>query len=234
MIWMTTSRSRARGTICIVLVSLLIAELGTNIVAQSTQTTASDPCATKVGCVTTEYDKFQDRTYVMMSNFALTRGSMAFWNTLSMRVAYFSPGTTIRRPEKVGFIFTSTYMDVHLGDQPAFAKTQGVYLLIDDKPYPLGDASLNKYEGGEMRTWVYVLEVPFNILELIASGKSVEMRAGAVEFTFDDELKASFRRLVELAPKEEIKKSTSTEKQVAAPNPKPTQPARPSRRRKRP
>jgi hypothetical protein len=201
----------------------------TAAIAQNTQEALTDPCI-RGGCVTTIYDKFQARTFVGMSPVLLsTPGD--FWNRLTFSVVYSSSGTTILRPDKATFLFEVKFMDVNMKDQQAFETRKGVYLLIDDTPYPLGDVALINYENkSSIGEWSYALPVPFKILELIASAKKVEMRAGSVEFAFDDNLKSAFRHLVELAPKETI----APPKENVTPQPVKPPVRKPSSRRRRP
>ena len=170
-------------------------------IAQNTQEASSDPCVTRGGCVVTSYDRFQNSTLVLMTPALLTSPQNDLAKSLTLSVSYNSPGIEIARPENAAFFFKSSVWVETQKRRQAFDTSKSVYLLIDETSYPLGDVSLVKFENTEFPTWTYGLNVPFRILELIASGKTIEMRAGDVEVTFDNYLKAAFQRLVELAPK---------------------------------
>jgi hypothetical protein len=205
------------------LVFLLFATLTDAIaIAQNTQEPSPDPCVMKGGCVRVSYDRFQDRTFILMEPVSLTPGR--FYNDLTLTAGYTSSGPTIKRPSVAFFIFISSGGE-HLG-RNAFETVKGVYLLIDGIPHPLGDVSFRKSDNTSypLMKWTYDLAVPFDTLELIATGKRVEMRAGSVESTFDDYLKAAFQRLVDLAPKKA---------DVASPAVKPPAPKRTLRRQRR-
>jgi hypothetical protein len=205
--------------------------LDATVIAQNTQETSSEnDCTAKPdACVVVNYDRFKNSTSVVTRPFYVDTGK--FWNTLSLTAVYSSPGKDIIRPNEVGFLFTVTFTDVHGGDQPAFATSKDVDLLIDGKAYPLGNVSLGRFENESVRQeWSYVLFVPFKVIESIASAKDVEMRAGSVEFKFDNNFKASFRRLVELTPKEIVAPKKEEVPLAKPPTPKPT----PRRRRGRP
>lgn len=223
-----------KRTIYIALALLLFLLLDATAIAQNSQETSSDEdCTAKPeACVQVNYDRFKDRTTVVTRPFILS-DQLKFWNTLSLIVGYSSSGKEITRPSEGGFIFNVTFADVRNGDQPAFANSKSVYLLIDGKSYSLGDVSLKRYNDEPVQQkWSYGLLVPFEILELIDSAKEVEMRAGSVEFKFDDNVKAAFHRLVELVPKESavIPKKEDVAPKVKTPAPKPV----PHRRRGRP
>lgn len=210
---------------------LLIARLDATANAQNSQETFTSSETKLEERVKVEYDRFQDKTFVVMKPIFLTVPTVEYDNDpfvkLAVGVVYSSPGNTIKRPETASFAFTSSAWDA-FSRVEAFEKSKGVYLLIDGSPYPLGDVSLIRAERNEASiiTRTYGLEVQFKFVEMIATGKKVEMRAGSVETTLDENIKSSFRRLVELAPKKESPAPAN-----AAPRPKP---ARTSRRRGRP
>lgn len=216
---------------------LLIACLDATATAQNAQEHPPDVCFAP-GCVTAKYDKFQGRTIVMMHHAVLT--SDALENSLTLSVAYSSPGAAIRRPDEATFLFTTTAMGKMPGqtfEEPgektqAFETRKGVYLLIDGTPHPLGDVILLKSEETAsfpraIRTYHHALVVPFKVLDSIAAAKSVEIRAGSIETSFDENMKAAFRRLVELVPKEEPKpKPPRAGERKPPPKAKTTPPAR--------
>jgi hypothetical protein len=189
-----------KRTIYIALALLLTTWLDATAIAQNTQEAQDNSCAaSKEGCIQTYYDKFQDKTLVRIIPIRIYDNPRGF-SWLSLSAAYLSPGTKIVRPEVVFFYFNFTAI---VSDETSpFENVQSVYLLIDSKPQSLGSVSLQKFDNTSFRQWSYSLAVPFPILELIALGKSVEMRAGSVELTFDEDLKTAFRRLAELTPKE--------------------------------
>jgi hypothetical protein len=201
--------------------ALLLMLLNATANAQDTQEAPTNPCFVKTeGCVWDEYDRFQDKTIVTMTSIHLTFPPI-FGHpssvSVSMGAEFSSSGNAVKRPEVITLTFIVFPLD-------PFTDKKGVYLLIDDKPYPLGDVSLGKsprdYEAR------YSLQASFEVVEKIAAAKVVEIRIGSEETTFDEKIKASFRRLVELVPKKE-------NPAPAKPSPRP-KPARTSRRRGRP
>jgi hypothetical protein len=212
-------------------VVLLIARLNATANAQNSQETSVSSEAKPEERVKVEYDRFQDKTFVVMTPTFLTVPTVEYHNDpfvkLAIGVVYSSPGIIIKRPETASFVFTSSAWGA-FGRVEAFEKSKGIYLLIDGSPYPLGDVSLIRAERNEASiiTRTYGLEVPFKFVEMIATGKKVEMRAGSVETTLNENIKSSFRRLIEIAPKKENPAPAK-----AVPRPKPTHTFR---RRKRP
>jgi len=189
-----------KRTFYIVAAMLLVTWLDATANAQNTQASSPDPCVENGGCVITNYDRFQNSTMVAMTPVLLTPIQENLLKSLTLSVAYISPGTVITRPATATFIFNSTILIQSERRREAFDSIKGVYLLVDGTSYPLGNVYLSRFDNTRFSTWTYGLEVPFRILELIASGRTVEMRAGDVEVTFDDNIKAAFRSLVELAP----------------------------------
>jgi hypothetical protein len=213
----------------IVLVLLLF---GYTANAQDTQENPPDPCEKKDGCVKSDYDRFKDRTTVVMTAVYLVPDN-GYGNPLHgvrMGVIYSAPGKVVQRPDKVMFFFAAQDMS-NAGYEPvAFQKSRDIDLLIDGVSTPLGTAEVLSRRLNELDlyypTWTYSLEVPFNVVEKIAAAKQVEIRAGSVDTFLNDDTKAAFRRLAELVPKKETPASAK-----AAPRPKPT---RTPRRRGRP
>jgi hypothetical protein len=213
---------------------LLLAVLNATVAAQNPQEPPSDPCeARKQGCVTVEYDRFKDKTFVTMTPIFLTIPTVTWVDDPVVKVAvgvsFSSSGNTVRRPETVTLIFIATVLHALEAKEHAFANSKSVDLLIDGKPYPLGEVSLEKESPGYMASgWEYSLRAPFEVIEKITSAKMVEIRAGSVETTIDEKVKAPFRRLIKLVPKEERAASPAVEK--AAPRevkrPKSTRPVR--------
>lgn len=203
----------------IIAMTLLLAMLHAIANAQDTQELSAFPCYAKAeGCVQVEYDRFKDKTFVTMTPVQLTDYSS--WMRLTVGAEFSSPGNAVKRPETVTFKFIASA----LSSNP-FADEKGVYLLIDGKPYPLGDLSLEKESPRDYESR-YSLQVPFEVIEKIASSKLTEIRISSGETILDEKVKGPFRRLVELAPKRE-----SSAPAKDAPRPKP---ARTSRKRGRP
>jgi hypothetical protein len=123
-----------------------------------------------------------------------------------------------------------------MGEEPlAFKKSRDVDLLIDEVSRPLGSVEVLSRRLNELDlfypTWTYTLEVPFDVVEKIAAAKRVEIRAGSVETFLDEDMRAAFRRLVELAPRKE---STPASDKVSPREVKRPKPARTPRRLGRP
>lgn len=201
------------------------------VIAQNTQEGSSIPCS--VGCVETKYDRFEDRTSVMLLPILLARDSdSTAQEGFRMAIAYSSPGKNIQRPNKVFLFFTVTDRYSKQEEPRAFKGNRSVYLLIDEVSHPLGQVeSLGRREDNFLDAvyprWAYSLEMSFEVLEKIASAKNIEIRAGSVEFKFDDNFKAVFRRLIEITPKEIV----APKKEDALPA-KPPTPKRTTRRRR--
>lgn len=194
--------------------------------AQDTQESPTFPCYVKTeGCVRVEYDRFKDVTLVAMTPVTLTGYSSRM--SLAVSAEFSSPGRVIKRPETVILKFIASA----LSSNP-FSDEKGVYLLLDGKSYPLGDLSLEKESPRDYESR-YSLRAPFDVVEKLASAKVVEIRVGSAETTLGDQVKAPFRRLVELAPKEERATSPAVEKTLPREVKRP-KPARTSRRRGRP
>lgn len=222
--------SRMKRAFYITVTMLLLAWLDATANAQNSQETFTPSEAKIEERVKVEYDRFKDKTFVAMLPLFLTIPTVEYKNDpfmkLAVGVVYSSSGNTIKRPESVSFVFTSSAWDA-FSRVEAFEKNKGVYLLIDGSPYPLGDVSLVRAERNEaIITRTYGLEVSFKFVEMIATSKTVEMRAGSVETILDENIKSSFRRLVEVAPKKESPAPAN-----AAPRPKS---ARTSRKHGRP
>jgi len=218
-----------KRTIYFALVLLLLTTLfDATANAQNTQASSPDPCVENGGCVITHYDRFQNSTMVAMTPVLLTPVQENLLKSLTLSAAYVSPGTVITRPATATFIFNSTILIQSERRREAFDSIKGVYLLVDGTSYPLGNVYLSRFDNTRFSTWTYGLEVPFRILELIASGRTIEMRAGDVEVTFDDNIKTAFRRLVELAPQV----ATSAQRGNAAPEPARTPKKRTTRRKR--
>lgn len=217
-----------KRAIYIALALLLLISLDATAIAQNTQEASDEPCVVqKERCVQTFYDKFQDITIVR--TIPLVVYQTRYYGWLTFGAAYLSHGTQTVRPESAIFYFEQAAFSTHETD--FFENSRGIYLLVDGKPKSLGDVSLQKFDNSNgVRKWTHAITVPFNILELIASGKSLEMRAGSVEFTFDDNLKAAFSHLIALTPKE----APAPKKEDAPPAKLPTQKSTPRRRRGRP
>jgi hypothetical protein len=211
---------------------LLLASLNATANAQDTQDTQTDPCEKKMGCVKTNYDRFKDRTTVVMTPIYLVPDNgygSPLWG-IRMGIIYSSPGEVVQRPDKVTCFFAAQDMSNEGHEPTAFQKSRDVDLLIDGVAQPLGTVALVGRKLNELDlfypTWTYTLEVPFDVVEKIAAAKRVEIRAGSVETFFNDDTQAAFRRLVEIAPKKEAPAPAK-----AAPRPKST---RTSRKRGRP
>jgi hypothetical protein len=211
---------------------LLLSLFNATANAQDTQDIQTDPCEKKAGCVKSDYDRFKDTTTVGMTPVLLLpdNGYGNPLDSIQMGVMYSSRGTVVQRPDKALFFFgvTDRY---NTGAEPmAFSKSRDVDLLIDGVSLPLGGVEVLRRRLSEsdifFPTWTYSLEVPFDVVEKIAAAKRVEIRAGSIETFFDEDTRAAFRRLVELAPKKE-----SPAPVKATPRPKP---ARTPRRRGRP
>jgi hypothetical protein len=190
---------------------LLLASLNATANAQDIQDTQTDPCAKKAGCVKSDYDRFKDKTTVVMTPILLVP-NYGYGNPLhgiQMAVVYSSPGTAIQRPDEASVFFMATDISGMQEEPDVFKKSRDVDLLIDGASHPLGAVerlgrrSSNPLDDMFRPTWVYSLSVPFDVMEKIAAAKRVEIRAGLVETFLDDDTKTAFRRLVEVAPKKE-------------------------------
>lgn len=215
----------------ITVTTLLLAVFSVTANAQDTQQEPSTfPCFARTeGCVRDEYDRFQDKTFVRMTPTRLTFPPILGYPSsvyVEIGAEFSSPGKAIKRPEAVTIIFITSSFSA------TFADKKGVYLLLDGKPYALGDVSLEKESPREYQSR-YSLRVPFEVVEKIASAKVVEIRVGSDETSLDEKIKSSFGRLIELVPKEERTVSPATEK-AAPPEVKRPKQSRISRRRKRP
>lgn len=227
--------SRMKRAIYTAAAALSLVLLNAIAAAQDTQEVSSDPCEKKAGCVKSDYDRFKDRTTVGMTPVLLLPDN-GYGNPLEaiqMGIVYSSPGTVVQRPDKVIFFFGATDR-YNTGEEPmAFRKSQDVDLLIDGISHPLGSVEILRRRLSEsdifFPTWTYSLEVSFDVVEKIATAKRVEIRAGSVVTFFDENTKAAFRRLVELAPKKESTPASDSPREVKRPKP-----ARASRRRGRP
>lgn len=204
--------------------------------AQDTQDVSTDPCAKKAGCVKTDYDRFKDKTTVLMTPVLLVPNN-GYGNPLDgiqMAVIYSSPGTVIQRPDKVLVFFMAMDISGMQVEPGVFKKSRDIDLLIDGASHPLGAVdplgrrSSTPIDDIFRPTWMYSLSVPFDVMEKIAAAKRVEIRAGSIETFLDEDTRAAFRRLAELVPKKENPVPT---KDKATTRPKPT---RTSRRRGRP
>lgn len=222
----------------ITIVMLILSAFNAIANAQEAQETQPDPCAKKAGCVKTEYDRFKDRTAVMMTPVTLLPDN-GYGNPLEaiqMLLVFSSPGKVVQRPDKVNFIFAATDRYNTGQEPPAFRRSRGVDLLIDEVPTPLGTVQVLSRRLNEFDlyfpTWTYSLEVPFDLMEKIAVAKQVEIRAGSVDTFLNDDTKAAFRRLVELVPKREP--AAPAAQKNASPSVKRPKAARMPQRRTRP
>jgi hypothetical protein len=229
---------RRKWIIYTVAAALLMMLLNATAIAQDTQDTSTDQCAKKAGCVKTDYDRFKDQTTVLMTPVLLVPNN-GYGNPLDgiqMAVIYSSSGTAIRRPDKVLVVFMATDISGMQVEPDVFKKSRDIDLLIEGASYPLGGVeSLGRRSSTPIDdifrpTWTYSLSVPFDVVEKIAAAKRVEIRVGSVETFLDEDTKAAFRRLVELAPKKE---STPTNDKITPRDVKRPKPTR-TRRRGRP
>lgn len=197
----------AGRAICIGVLWLFVAWLAADAKAQNTQEPSTFPCYVRIeGCVRAEYDRFKDKTFVTMTPVQLTGYSSSV--SLALGAEFSSPGRAVKRPEVV----TLKFIAFALSSNP-FADERGVYLLIDGKPYPLGDLSLEKESSRDYESR-YSLQATFDVVEKIASAKMAEIRVGSKETTLDEKVKAPFQRFIELVPKEERAVSPAVEKAV--------------------
>ena len=161
-------------------------------------------------CISISYDKFKAQTSVLLMPITLyERGILS---TLSFAVALSSSGQTIERPEKAYFAFK--YYSIPSENADVLARQRDVDLLVDNVPYALGKVTLVSEDDSSFIERNYAVAVPFKIIEVIGLGKSVEMRAGSFEWTFNDGVKKSFRKLVELMP-EKIKENGEKKLQLS-------------------
>jgi hypothetical protein len=231
--------SRMKRAFYVTITILLLALFNATANSQDTQDTQTDPCEKKAGCVKSNYDRFKDKTTVVMTPVLLVPnyGYGSPLHGIQMAVIYSSPGTTIQRPDKAFVFFMATDMSGMQEEPDVFKKSRDVDLLIDGASHPLGEVeplgrrSSSPIDDIFRPTWAYSLSVPFDAVEKIAAAKRVEIRAGSVETFFDEDTRAAFRRLVELAPKKE---SVPANDKVAPRDLKRPKPARTSRRRGRP
>jgi hypothetical protein len=117
--------------------------------------------------------------------------------SVAVGAEFSSPGNAVKRPQTI----TLKLIASALSSNP-FADEMGVYLLIDGKPYPLGDLSWEKESSRDYESR-YSLQVPFEVVEGIASSKLTEIRISSNETTLDEKIKAPFRRLIEVVPKKD-------------------------------
>jgi hypothetical protein len=149
--------------------------------------------------------------------------------SFSFGVTFSSASQVIERPEKAYFVFK--YFSLSIEPADALERRSDVDFLVDGVPHALGKVTLVSDEiKADVIRRAYGVPVSFKTIELIASGKSVEMRAGSFEYTFTEAVKRAFRKLLELAP---VKASTEVKKptQPQTPAKKPT-PSKPKTNRK--
>jgi hypothetical protein len=201
---------------CITVATLLLALLNATANAQDTQEAQTYPCFVRTeGCVWDEYDRFQDKTIVTMTPLHLTFPPVLGYSSsmsVSIGAEFSSSGAAVKRPETITLAFITFISN-------PFADKKGVYLLIDGKSYPLGDVSLERESRNDYES-KYSLQAPFEVVEKIATAKTVEIRIGSAETSLDEKVKAPFRRIVEVVPKKESVPSLAKDK--AASRPKPT------------
>ena len=135
--------------------------------------------------VKVEYDRFKGQSTV-----ALSPDIAALDAQPQLTLFTFFKGTQPTRPDFVAMTFWSTHKDWE------YLKCHSVSTLVDGAPFKLPDSKHDGTVGSGYVVERVKVTIPFDDLERMARGKSVEFRICNTEFALDDNMRGKVRQFV--------------------------------------
>lgn len=139
-----------------------------------------------------EYDKFKDETLAHVGPFAISsKGGM-----VGLYARFLFKGPQVTAPVDTFYLGIIRY-----GRQWQFLDTDKVYLLIDGERFALDAARGSRLGNSRAYLTEEWLTIPIDAatFQKLASGKSVEIKAGAIEAKLKDEHMQAFWDLISLS-----------------------------------
>jgi len=142
------------------------------------------------------YDKFEDRSIVSAGRYVVktSRGAVVLHAVFS-----FEKTVLKTRPKNIGFVIIAQGV-TFFGTTWRFLKTSKMILLIDGKPFPIGqakekDSSVGRSVLGATTKEIMYYSIPIDLFEDLSTAKSVEFRIGKEEGKFNKTVRRLLRSL---------------------------------------
>jgi hypothetical protein len=153
------------------------------------------------------YDKFKDETWVRTGPFAIsgTARYMAGGGMIFLWASFRFSGQSLKQPNDTFALYLE-----HNGNDWQFLTTTEMYLLIDGHRNVLpaeqkGNVGRGGFGSLGAVNEILLTTVSPELFESLATGKSVELRAGSYETKLKDEHQQAFRDLLSLSRGEQKK-----------------------------